>query len=146
MSAAQIGFLSATLVAIISIIGQIVLHKVQRKDELVDKDAEQKQDILEHFQTIEDQLDAVTVQINSIKKDVRENFIIECRIRILRFADEILHNAKHSKESFDQVMEDITNYEHYCSNHPDFHNNKTVASIDIITSNFKERYEKNDFL
>ena len=146
MSAAQIGFLSATIVAIISIIGQIVLHKVQRKDELIDKDAEQNQDILEHFHTIENQLNAVTVQINDIKKDVRENFIIECRIRILRFADEILHSAKHSKESFDQVMEDITNYEHYCSIHPEFHNNKTVASIDIITSNFKERYEKNDFL
>ena len=32
---------------------------------------------------------------------IRELQIIQCRIRILRFADEILHNVKHSKDHFD---------------------------------------------
>ena len=62
-----------------------------------------------------------------------ENKAVECRVRILRFGDEIRQGTiKHSKESFDQVLDDIANYDKYCAEHKDFANGRTVATTKII--------------
>ena len=37
-----------------------------------------------------------------------------CRIRILRFSDELRRGVNHSEESFNNVLEDIDNYTEYC--------------------------------
>lgn len=53
---------------------------------------------------------------------------------------------KHSQENFDQVLSDIDDYEHYCNNHPEFKNNKTVAAKEKILKVYSERMDNNDFL
>ena len=146
MSTALIGLFSALLVAILSIVGQIIIHKLQRHDNLTDAEQEQNRQVIEHFSSIENKLEKMDEKIDYTHMKIKELGIIECRIRILRFADEILHGVKHSKDHFDQTMQDITLYEHYCEKHPDFKNNITVTSISIIQENYKESYEKNDFL
>lgn len=60
------------------------------------------------------------------------------RYRILRFDDEIRHGEKHSKEHFDQIIEDIDKYEDYCRDHPEFPNSKVVFAI----RNIKNVYQK----
>lgn len=70
---------------------------------------------------------------------------IECRVRILSFGDEVLHGKRHSKDSFDQVLTDITTYELYCDAHKDFHNNITVLTSQRIKALYEERLSKNDF-
>lgn len=72
--------------------------------------------------------------------------VIDCRVRILTFADEIRRGMRHSKETFDQVMSDIDTYEHYCTEHPDFMNNKTVAAKAKILDVYSECIDNNDFL
>lgn len=46
--------------------------------------------------------------------------MVQARIRILRFSDELRHNVNNidyfSKDHFDQVMIDIDIYEAYCLN------------------------------
>ena len=69
-----------------------------------------------------------------------------CRTRILRFADELRRDIKHSEEFFDQALDDINTYETYCRNHKDYENNKAVAAIEKIKRTYKERLDKNDFL
>ena len=69
-----------------------------------------------------------------------------CRTRILRFADELRRDIKHSEEFFDQALDDINTYETYCRNHKDYENNKAVAAIEKINRTYKERLDKNDFL
>lgn len=72
-------------------------------------------------------------EIQDMKADMAENKAIACRVRILRFGDEIRQGTiKHSKESFDQVLDDIANYDNYCSEHKDFANGRTVATTKII--------------
>ena len=72
-------------------------------------------------------------EIQYIKADMAENKAVECRVRILRFGDEIRQGTiKHSKESFDQVLDDIANYDKYCAEHKDFANGRTVATTKII--------------
>lgn len=70
---------------------------------------------------------------------------IECRVRILSFGDEVLHGKRHSKDSFDQVLTDITTYEFYCDTHKDFHNNITALTSQRIKALYEERLSKNDF-
>ena len=67
------------------------------------------------------------------------------RVRILRFEDELLDNRLHSRESFAQVLNDITCYNDYCESHPDFPNEQTLATIAHIRSVYADRLEKHDF-
>ena len=44
------------------------------------------------------------------------------------------------------ALADIDEYEKYCAANPDFKNNQTLATIEHIKENYKERLEKHDFL
>ena len=68
------------------------------------------------------------------------------RYRILRFDDEIRHDEKHTKEHFDQILDDITQYEKYCVSHPDFPNNKAVFAIQNIKNVYRKCTEEGSFL
>lgn len=70
----------------------------------------------------------------------------QSRARILQFNDELYRGVKHTKESFDDVISEIDNYEDYCDSHPKFPNFKAVAAIDNIKVVYKKRLELADFL
>lgn len=91
-------------------------------------------------------VDGLNSKVNKIEDTVMEQNAITCRVRILRFGDEIIHGDKHSKDSFDQVLEDIDTYEAYCREHPDFKNNKTVITTQKIKDVYAECIDKNSFL
>lgn len=85
-------------------------------------------------------------EINSLKNSLEERVATDARTRILRFGDECLHGEKHSKEHFDQILRDITEYENYCNEHPDFKNNMAVLTIGSIKSIYQKRMADHDFL
>lgn len=89
-----------------------------------------------------DKVNALDTKVCALEK----SDVIDCRVRILQFADEIRRGVKHSKESFDQVLSDIDTYERYCAGHPDFMNNKTVAAKAKILEVYSECIDGNDFL
>ena len=68
------------------------------------------------------------------------------RQRILRFNDEILCNQRHSKEHFDEILDDITTYEHYCNTHKDYENDKAILAIETVREVYKECLRTHDFL
>lgn len=68
------------------------------------------------------------------------------RVRILRGSDEIKLKMRHSEEWFDQMNEDITEYEKYCESHPGYKNNKAVHAIANINSVYEKALKENDFL
>lgn len=85
-------------------------------------------------------------KVNEVSEAINEQSAINARSRILRFGDEILHNARHSKDHFDSTLRDIRMYETYCKAHPDFENGVTEATVERIKEVYQERLEKNDFL
>lgn len=85
-------------------------------------------------------------KIDKLDGELTERGIISCRVRILKFMDEILEGWQHSYDSYVQVMQDITNYLNYCREHPEFKNHQTEASIEYIKADYQERLEKNDFI
>lgn len=68
------------------------------------------------------------------------------RMRILRFGDEIRHGQLHSAEHYNDVLQDITEYEAYCVSHPGFKNQKAQSTIKLIAKAYEEHMRKNDFL
>lgn len=74
-------------------------------------------------------------------KDARHS-----RQRILRFNDEILFGQRHSKEHFDEILEDIDIYERYCHEHPDYENHRADLAIASIQEVYKSCLKEHDFL
>ena len=68
------------------------------------------------------------------------------RSKILRFGDEILHGMEHSKEHFDEILQDITEYNTYCAEHPDFKNQMTVTTTKLIISQYEKCVREKSFL
>ena len=93
-----------------------------------------------------EKVDNLEKNIENLRAKCDEREATKCRARILRFGDEILHNVKHSKEHFDQILLDITDYEQYCSTHPNFKNNVAIATINRINHEYDECAENNGFL
>ena len=85
-------------------------------------------------------------KIDEVDAKMDERSAVASRVRILRFADEMMEGRKHSKDSFEQALSDIDYYEDYCEGHPNFKNNQTIATVAYIKSNYAERLEKHDFL
>lgn len=93
-----------------------------------------------------EKVDNLSTDIRNLRDECEEREATACRTRILRFGDEILHDVRHSKEHFDQILIDITAYENYCASHPDFRNNVAVATIKRINQVYARCIMDNDFL
>lgn len=91
-------------------------------------------------------LEKVEKDVAEVKREVGENTAVTSRYRILRFDDEILHDIKHSKEHFDQILLDIDVYEKFCESHPDFKNNLAVMAIKHIKTVYEKCSRENSFL
>lgn len=82
---------------------------------------------------------------NHIQKTEEER-IDRARSRILRFNDEVMMGEDHSKEHFDEILEDIDKYEDYCELHPNYENNKAVLAIKTIKEEYLYCSEHHKFL
>ena len=93
-----------------------------------------------------DKLEKLEKGMAEIKSEVAENDAKQAVVRILRFGDEIYNDVLHTKEHFNQILQDITEYEHYCKNHKDFENDRTVATTKLIKEVYEECLENKSFL
>lgn len=100
----------------------------------------------EALNEIEQSVRALEFKVVESELKADEDRAITARVRILRFNDEVLSDKRHSKESFDQTLEDIDNYEKYCLEHPEFRNNKTLMSIKNIKIIYQRQLATHDFL
>jgi len=129
----------AVIAIFIAVIGSNALwgfiqFLLQRKDNK--EDCSKK--ILDMIQKLDEKIDKLDGELS-------ERGAIACRVRILKFMDEILEGWNHSFDSYTQVMQDITNYLHYCNENPSFKNHQTEATIEYIKNDYQEHLEKNDF-
>lgn len=97
-------------------------------------------------ENITEQVQNLSKKIDTIEKTEELDRVHAARKRILRFNDEILCGQLHSKEHFDEILTDITTYEHYCNNHGDYENNKAVLAIKTIKRCYDKCMEEHSFL
>ena len=95
----------------------------------------------------------VIAKVDQLERDLvgmkaaqEERDAINCRSRILHFGDETIHGVRHTKEHFDQILRDITTYERYCDDHPNFENTTTVLTSQRIKNIYEDCLKTADFL
>ena len=93
-----------------------------------------------------EKVDKLGEDVQSLRNVCPKIESVSCSTRIMRFGDEILHDIRHSKEHFDQILLDITNYEAYCEQHPKFKNNIAAATIQQIKAVYQKCLDENSFI
>ncbi len=111
-----------------------------------DKKHDRMDEVLSAIGDLRTEIAGVKEDVKALEKKGDERSAVSARVRILRFADELMEERKHSKDSYDQCLSDITTYNQYCKDHPSFKNNQTVATAQYIEKNYAERLEKHDFI
>lgn len=102
---------------------------------------------IEQIETaIEENQKETNDKIDKLENRVDEGQAIQARVRILRYGDDVRRKERHTKDSFDQVMDDITRYHAYCRQHPEFPNDKTVLTTKVIEEEYQRCLRENDFL
>lgn len=93
-----------------------------------------------------DKVNSLSEDVKALKDEDAEQWASLSRSHILRFGDELLHGVPHSKEHFDQILLDISKYEDYCDEHPNYKNNIANATIRQIKNTYQKCLENNKFL
>ena len=101
----------------------------------------------------EDEKSGLLAEIRSVKTALQnhideqnESEALMARRRIIVFSDECRRNIKHSEEHWENVLDDITAYKHYCDTHSGFENSKCVLSMELIEDLYKRAKIENDFI
>ena len=90
-------------------------------------------------------LDKIEAKIDShIEADEKESAVM-CRSRILRFANDVRRGLDFSKDYWDTIMIDITEYGKYTSAHPDFKNAVCLHAIKMLETEYDRLLTENSF-
>lgn len=90
-------------------------------------------------------MDAISEMVINLKEKQEESEIKAARMRIQRFADEMYIDVRHSKEHFDLILMDITEYNNYCDAHPGFINEKTKVAQEVICAKYEQCMRERSF-
>lgn len=95
---------------------------------------------------VKTELKKIQTEFLELKESEEQKEARNSRRRILRFNDEIINRIKHSREFFDDVLDDANTYEQYCRKNPDFQNSKAVLAIENIERVYRECMKEGNFL
>lgn len=91
-------------------------------------------------------VERIEENVKNVESNLSKQVAVSCRSRILVFGDEVTNGVRHSKEHFQHILNDITLYEKYCRENPDFLNNMTKLTAERIKETYTECMKKNTFL
>jgi outer membrane murein-binding lipoprotein Lpp len=154
--------MSAVLTILLSIVGssavfgfiQFMITRKDNKNEKLDKLSKDigavNSSVKALSETVDKKISDLSIEMKASDEKLRQENMKTVadtrRVRILRGSDEIKLKMRHSEEWFDQMNEDITEYEKYCESHPGYKNNKAVHAIANINSVYAKALDENDFL
>lgn len=96
-------------------------------------------DVIAKLDKVENRLD------EHIRMDDERNADLH-RARILQFNTELLRSIQHTEEDFNEILYNIDCYEKYCTEHPEYQNNRAIHAIKNIDRVYDECMENHDFL
>lgn len=90
-------------------------------------------------------IDEIHSDITELDNKIDTNQARAKRASILQFSDDIVNHRIHSIESWNQTLENITEYLEFCGTHPKFRNERAQASIQHIRSTYAELLDQHEF-
>ena len=91
-------------------------------------------------------IEGLSKQIATLQHTVDEREAVLARTHILRFNDELYNGVLHSREYFDQTLEDIDTYEEFCEKNPEFKNSRTTMAVKNIKETYQQLHTEHKFL
>lgn len=88
----------------------------------------------------------IRVEFGEMKDAEELKEVKNSRRRILRFNDEIINHIRHSREYFDDILEDVNAYENFVRKNPDYQNGKCSLAIENIERVYRECMREGNFL
>lgn len=80
-------------------------------------------------------------RVERIEKSLDERDAVLARTHILRFSDDIYNGINHSKEYYDQTLDDLKTYTKYCESNPGFANGRTEKAGEYIQKEYDRLIE-----
>ena len=96
--------------------------------------------------SIGEKIDKLTEMVKEVSDRVDSSSATNARTRVLRFDDELINGVHHSREYFQQTLEEIDLYERYCEKHPEFKNNACVLAIEHIRRVYSHLQDNGGFI
>ena len=96
--------------------------------------------------SIGEKIDKLTEMVKEVSDRVDATSATNARTRVLRFDDELINGVHHSREYFQQTLEEIDTYETYCAKHPEFKNNACVLAIEHIRRVYSHLQDSHGFI
>lgn len=93
-----------------------------------------------------EKIDKIMEIVTEVSERVDASNATNARTRILRFDDELINGIHHSREYFQQVLEEIDTYEKYCGKHPDYKNNACILAIEHIRKVYTKLIDEGGFI
>lgn len=123
-----------------------LLEYVEKYHQWHQQSIEIRNGFAESIDGLREEMKEMNDSMSDLKMTSNEGLALTWRYRILRFDDEIRHEIRHTKEHFNQILDDITKYNRYCNNHKDFPNDKAVFAIENIKRVYQQCTEEGTFL
>ena len=124
-----------------------LIEKIFGKNRVTNEDiAESLEEIKKGYDSQQKDIDGLKSSIEDMRTEEAVKDAQAARRRILRFNDELLRDVEHSKEYFDDILEDVKTYDNYCKSDPDFQNGKTVMAENNINFCYENCMQKHSFL
>lgn len=141
------------LVALVGIIPTIISNRKKTEQSIREMQEANKKEMEKTQESIKATQDAVKRDMsnlqatldNHIREDEDERARSQ-RYRILRFYDEMCEHRDHSESHFDDILDDIDDYEKYCETHPEFRNNRGKVAMAYIKSMYGKIKSSGGFL
>lgn len=93
-----------------------------------------------------DAIKDLKTDVDTVREEAKRQNAVLARTHILRFDDELCNGVKHSKEYFQQQLQDIDTYEKFCESHHDFENSYAIEAIKHIRETFRKCRDEDKFI
>ena len=130
-----LSFISSIAVAFIAIIPAIISNRKKTQESIKESQESAKKDMTKMQTSLN----------NHIREDEDEKARNK-RYRILRFYDEMCEHRRHSESHFEDILDDIDDYEKYCEAHPEFRNNRGKVAMEHIKVTYGKIKSRGGFL
>ena len=92
--------------------------------------------------SIEGKIDRLARDISDDRERRKRKEADDARRHILEASDAIRSGEEHSVEWWNQLHDDITDYEIYCDAHPDYKNNRARQAIEHLNTVYVEKLKQ----
>ena len=137
------------LVALVGIIPTVIANRKKTQDSIKESNESTKKELENVKKELENVKNEVSNVQSSLTAHIREDEDEKARnqrYRILRFYDELCENRRHSESHFEDILDDIDEYEKYCEAHNDFKNNRGKVAMEYIKPTYNKVKSSGGFL